>query len=287
MDRSLMWLVVLIAVARCASSERSDTDCEPSIEGRRVDVSELPAATIQERLHAVERVNGLRAEVVERLFRQAGCGEGLRRLTAADSYPQNIVCSLSGHSDQRIVVGAHYDKVEAGEGAVDNWTGAALLPSLYESLRPSEREHSYDFIAFTAEEHGLVGSRGYVAQLSPEERSRIAVMVNMDSLGLGATNIDPDVSDRKAYCFFMASAASLGVPARSATASGLGKSDYWPFRLARIPAVSIHSITLESFRLLHTERDRLDAVKPEAYYQSYRLLAFYLALLDQGLSGGS
>ena len=81
-------------------------------------------------------------------------------------------------------MGAHYDRVSAGNGVVDNWSGASLLPSLYEAVKGQPREHTYIFIGFTDEEKGLVGSRFYVRQMMKQQVAATDAMVNMDTLGL-------------------------------------------------------------------------------------------------------
>lgn len=48
----------------------------------------------------------------------------------------NLICTLAGETASTIVVGGHFDFVARGWGAVDDWSGAVMLPSLYESLNP-------------------------------------------------------------------------------------------------------------------------------------------------------
>ena len=97
--------------------------------------------------------------------------------------------SLPGSTPQVIVVGAHFDHVSEGDGVVDNWSGASLLPSLFQSLMGSARKHTFIFVAFTGEEEGLLGSAFYVKQLSKDQLSNIEAMINLDSLGLGPTEV--------------------------------------------------------------------------------------------------
>jgi Zn-dependent M28 family amino/carboxypeptidase len=40
---------------------------------------------------------------------------------------------MPGESDSEIIVGGHFDFVDHGQGIVDDWSGVALLPSLYEA----------------------------------------------------------------------------------------------------------------------------------------------------------
>ena len=70
----------------------------------------------------------------------------------------NLICVLPGRSQKVIIVGAHYDHPEeGGDGVVDNWSGASLLPSLYRSVKFDPRQHSYIFIGFAAEERAKSG----------------------------------------------------------------------------------------------------------------------------------
>src|ERR1035438_1781217 len=61
----------------------------------------------------------------------------------------NLICALPGQADSRILVTAHTDHVAVGDGTVDNWSGASMLPDLYESLRAAPRRHTVVFIGFT------------------------------------------------------------------------------------------------------------------------------------------
>ena len=60
----------------------------------------------------------------------------------------------------------------------------------------------------------------------------------------------------------------------------MGDDDTHPFFSAQIPVISIHSLTQDTIRILHSERDRVDAIHFDDYYTSYKLAAYYLAYLD-------
>ena len=45
----------------------------------------------------------------------------------------------------------------------------------------------------------------------------------------------------------------------------------------------LHSITQETLSVIHTERDTLSAIRADDYYDSYHLIAEYLAYLDARL----
>jgi len=40
---------------------------------------------------------------------------------------QNVIVRLAGSSEETIVIGAHYDFVDRGCGAIDNWSGVAAI----------------------------------------------------------------------------------------------------------------------------------------------------------------
>src|SRR5262249_7073599 len=107
---------------------------------------------------------------LEELFRQAGCTDDrLTNQVVKSSKLPNVICMLPGGRDYTIIVGAHFDNRGAGGGIVDNWSGASLLPSLYESLSEEPRRHNFRFIGFTDEEKGLIGSAFYTKNLDKDE----------------------------------------------------------------------------------------------------------------------
>lgn len=115
----------------------------------------------------------------------------------------NVVAYLEGSNpettDKHIVIGAHYDHLGMGgirsssrkpdttaahNGADDNASGVAALLEIAEalSLGTATPSNSYLFIAFGAEEMGLLGSKHYVNNpLLPLEDIR--VMINLDMVG--------------------------------------------------------------------------------------------------------
>lgn len=267
----------------CAAPEKVDMSCmRDGYAG--ASVGQVAREEIERRLESLQSDDAARAAEIERLFREAGCEANLSRESFDGSDQPNVICLLPGRSATRIVVGAHYDKVDIGDGAADNWSGAALLPSLYQSLSGREREHSFEFIAFGAEEDGLLGSRAHVKALDAAARSQTLAMVNLDTLGLGALKVEKRASDPRLLCYMLGAQLLLDQPIELVNVDGVGTSDFAPFRDAGIPALSIHSIAQRTLRVLHTRRDTLDAIDRDAYYQGYRAIALYLGLLDSNLA---
>ena len=182
-----------------------------------------------------------------------------------------------------IIVGAHYDHVDAGDGVVDNWSGASLLPSLYESVKAEPRSHTYIFVGFTDEERGEVGSRFYAREMTKGQVAAIDAMVNMDTLGLGPTEVWASHSDKRLSSALVFIASQMKLTVNGVNVEQVGSSDSEPFAARKIPRITIHSLTQQTWdaRILHTSKDKFSVMQLDDYYQTYRLLSAYLALLDQ------
>jgi hypothetical protein len=211
------------------------------------------------------------------LFAEAGCATTNQPLGKRTG---NIICSLPGETPATIIVGGHFDFAERGEGIIDDWSGTSLLPSLYQALKTKPRQHTFIFVAFDEEERGLIGSSKYVEQLTTEQKSAISAFVNLECLGLGPTNVWVHRSSPALVASLDAIANAVHVALRGVNVERVGDDDTRPFFMAHIPVISIHSLTQDTLPVLHSVRDRLGAVQLDAYYETYRLVAFYLAYLD-------
>ena len=155
-----------------------------------------------------------------------------------------------------------------------------MLPSLLESLKSTLRRHTFVFIGFTDEEKGLVGSQFYVHELGKQGRREIRAMVNMDSLGTSPTKFELDRGDKTLARDLATVAANFKLPLSVVNVHRVGRSDSDSFQDARIPAICIHSVTNETWPILHSPRDQISAIHLDDYYDTYLLLRAYLAYLD-------
>jgi hypothetical protein len=239
-------------------------------------------SAIEAHLKSFSTNNKVREALIRTWFAESGCKDAnLSEQSLERKLPPNVICVLPGETDEIIVVGAHTDHVdEYGDGVVDNWTGASLLPSLLYSLSGQPRRHTFVFVGFAAEEKGLVGSAYYADHLTAEQRGRIEAMVNMDSLGLGPTEVWASHADQALLDALASIAAASRLPVSGVNVDNLGTADSESFARYHIPRVTLHSVTRETWPILHSWRDKLAAVKIDDYYNSYHLIADYLAYLD-------
>ncbi len=253
--------------------------------GQPVSVSygTLPQSEIERRLNAFEDSNAKREQKLLDLFRESGCTGNLTEQPVKHVKVPNVVCSLPGATDSIILVGGHFDFVNAGNGVVDNWSGCALLPSLYASLKFSPRRHTFIFIGFTDEERGLIGSKFYVSKMTKEDIEKIGAMVNLDSLGTSPTKVERDRGAGNLLDALGRVAAAMKLPVSIMNVHKVGRSDSDSFQDRKVPAISIHSLTQETFPILHSRRDQIDAIHLNDYYETYLLIRAYLPYLDQTL----
>lgn len=236
---------------------------------------------VQARLSRYKGNDRQREATLFKTFVEAGCpAANLSEQPVPKRKQPNVICVLPGNTADEIVIGAHFDHVPAGSGVVDNWSGASLLPSLFQSLVGSRHNHTFVFIGFTGEEDGEIGSDYYVKSLSSAELSHIKLMITIDTIGLGPTEVWVSRSDPKAVGLLNATAQLMKLPLIGVNVDGFGESDEEPFIKRGLRTITIHSLTNENKRFIHSELDTLSAINSHEYYNTYRLLAGFLSELD-------
>ena len=199
---------------------------------------------------------------IERLLKK---GENVRVRLKTDSYcadvhTANIVATLPGESKRKIVIGAHFDSWDMGQGAVDNGIGSAILYDLARLMKIYSPDNRYtvEFVWFNGEELGLWGSKKYVEMHASDD---IAVMVNMDMMGtptgFNAMGYDEFIP------FLKTIAGGLdGFELKSGVISQPGlSSDHQSFMLRGIPVLSLQAhLDEEMGKYYHEMGDTFDKV---------------------------
>ena len=234
-------------------------------------------AVLMERLQAGEVSNKQRQATIAGLFKQVGCDPAMQPV---DRWSANVICELPGETRATIIVGGHIDFIDRGQGIVDDWSGASMLVSLYQALKSEPRSHTFRFVGFTQEERGLIGSSLFVKKLASDRLSEIRAFVNLECLGLSGPKIWIHRSTPALIENLMRIANAIHVPVEGVNVDRVGDDDTHPFFNRKVPVISIHSVTQATLPILHSYRDNMRAIHPDAYYDAYRLVAFYLAFLD-------
>jgi carboxypeptidase Q len=240
-------------------------------------------AQVQESFASVPCKEKERLPAVRALFEKMGAAPGevaVEKYKGAD----NLVVTLKGTGPGNIVIGAHYDFIDDGCGAVDNWTGIVAMAHVYRTVRQFGIHKTVQFVAFGNEEKGLVGSRGMVKAIAKEDLPNYCAMINIDSFGMAQPFVLRNISSNKLTALVEERAAVLKVPVNKVTISG-ASSDSEAFLERRIPAVTLSGLGLEWETVLHSKKDQLTAVNHTSVYLGYRLALATLASVDAAPCG--
>lgn len=192
---------------------------------------------------------------------------------------ENLVVRKQGASTESVVVGAHYDKVSDGCGAIDNWTGIVALAHLYATLKDVPLHKTIIFVAFGKEEKGLIGSRAMVDSIAKDQLGQYCAMINIDSLGLSAPQVLDNASSKKLRELAAGVAKEMKMPFGHASV-GSADSDSSSFVRKKIPALTIHGLNNEWASILHSHKDQTSKVNPVSVYLGYRLALALVNSLD-------
>lgn len=237
-----------------------------AVQVRRTPCAKVFPASVTTLFAAEEQINTSRKPLSYELPHTAATLETHIRFT--ESPTSNLIGMVKGTDPalQRefIVVGAHYDHLGMGDensrattsepaihyGADDNASGTAGVLELAERLSANPPKRSVVFMAYTAEEKGLLGSKHWVSTPTlPLEN--IVAMVNMDMIGrLKDNKLNVHGVGTSPAWTTTISAATEGTGLNvSTTSDGFGPSDHASFTPKKIPV-------LHFFTGLHTDYHR-------------------------------
>jgi Zn-dependent M28 family amino/carboxypeptidase len=172
---------------------------------------------------------------------EAGSGSGRNARIAVDASTdpgesQNVRATLGPDTDSVLLL-AHYDAHDLGEGALDNGCGVAVLLGVVRALATLELDCRVDVAAVGCEEIGLLGSQSLA---KAEGTDDIRAVVNIDGAGR--------FRDLRAYTHASGSLRTLVEEVGDQTAQPVGVvetphaySDHWPFLRRGVPAIQLHS----------------------------------------------
>jgi Zn-dependent M28 family amino/carboxypeptidase len=237
-----------------------------AVEETRSDFSEVPCKAQD------------RPQAVKTLFEKMGAAPSD---ILVDKYGnvENIIVRKQGTTGETIVIGAHYDKVADGCGAVDNWTGIVTVARLYGSLKDYQSRKTILLVAFGKEEGGLIGSSAMVRAIKKVNLGQYCAMINIDSLGLSGPQVMDNASTKKLRILVGELAKEMNMPFAHAAIGG-ADADSSSFAARKIPAVTIHGMTNDWRKILHTRKDQASQINPDSVYQGYRLALALTQRLD-------
>lgn len=173
----------------------------------------------------------------------------------------NTVGEIRGsrYPGQVVILGAHLDSWDLGEGTTDNGAGSAVVLEAARIIAKSglKPQRTIRFVLFSGEEEGLLGSRAYAAAHQREADSIQAVLVVDNGTGMivGQALQGRD-QDSTLWRNLLAPVASLGA---SAVRSGnKGGTDHLSFIPYGVPGWNFDQVSRGYGHTHHSQVDTFD-----------------------------
>lgn len=192
---------------------------------------------------------------------------------------QNVIGYVKGthYPDSFIVFSAHYDhlgrmgKDSYFPGANDNASGVAMLLSLAQHYKQNPPKFSIAFIAFGAEEAGLVGSKYYVEH-PLFALAQIKFLINMDILGTGDEGIKVvnATEHKKEFDALVKINSERNLLTSVQSRGKAANSDHFPFSEKGVKTFFIY--TLGGIKAYHDIYDRSQTLPLTKFEEVYNLL---------------
>jgi Iap family predicted aminopeptidase len=250
-------IAILLPLPSAASHARQGSESRVStLEQTQEDLQKIPCQP-KKRLNAVRD-----------LFAKMGATSSDASVEKSGG-AKNYVVRREGTGPGVIVIGAHYDFVKEGCGAIDNWTGIVVVAHMYRTISHMKPAKTVLFVAFDQEERGRVGSRAMVLSLLKTGKSNYCAMLNFDSFGMGKPFAIQGESSLKLVHLGVELADGMQVPFSQKEISGF--SDALSFQKQGIPAITLSGLSDGWAGILHTYKDQQNAIDTASVFVGYRL----------------
>jgi hypothetical protein len=187
----------------------------------------------------------------------------------------NTVGEIPGEkADEFVVVGAHLDSWDLGQGTTDNGTGSCVVLETARLLARSgvKPKRTIRFVLFTGEEEGLHGSREYVKRHKDEMPKTSVALVHDTGTGKvlgfglqGRAAIQPILEKE------LVSLKAVGFT--GVTLLSLNGTDHQSFEAVGVPGFACAQ-DMDEYRLTHhTQADTFDKAKEPNLIQGAQVIA--------------
>jgi hypothetical protein len=183
----------------------------------------------------------------------------------------NIIATLPGRMDPEhvVIICAHYDSKVRPEtlapGADDNASGTAAVMEAARTLSSTPFDFTVKFIAFSAEEWGLYGSRHY-AQEARQRGEQIIGVLNIDMIGYvdrAPEDVDVAVNEASDWLFSRFNSAAATYAALQSLKhvdASTARSDQLSFWAQGYPALVATADLPVTSPYYHTPADEFDTL---------------------------
>jgi len=225
---------------------------------------------------------GARAHVRVNAATETGTSRNVVGALGPEGGTERAPAASSESGDDAVLVLAHFDAHDVGEGALDNGCGIATVAAAARALVAMDLPRPVRVAGVGSEELGLVGSRALAERT---DLDGVHAVVNVDGAGrFRDLNVLAHGSEAMAD-LAESLLGDLGHPADVSTRPH-PYSDHWPFLQAGVPVVQLHSKNPDASGTwdrgwTHTRADTRD----KADRRTLREHAMVLALLVAEVAG--
>jgi hypothetical protein len=188
----------------------------------------------------------------------------------------NTVGEIRGSDkpDEYVVLGAHLDSWDLGQGTTDNGTGTSVVLEAARILAKSgvRPRRTIRFVLFTGEEQGLHGSRAYVKKHQDDMAKTSMALVHdtgtgrVIGIGLQGRAVVKPILEKE-----LVALKELGVT--EIDLRGMGGSDHMSFERAGVPGFAVRQDPAEYRFSHHSQSDTLDKAHEADLIQGTQVMA--------------
>ncbi|MBX7102434.1 MAG: M20/M25/M40 family metallo-hydrolase [Gemmataceae bacterium] len=176
--------------------------------------------------------------------------------------------------DEFVIVGAHIDSWDLGQGTTDNGTGTSVVLEAARLLAksPTKPKRTIRFVLFSGEEQGLHGSKAYVQRHEADLAKTSAAVVHDTGTGrivglslMGRDALVPVMNSE------LACLKELGVT--EINARTMGGSDHQSFEAKGVPGFMFRQDPAEYRLTHHSQSDTLDKAREPDLVQGAQVMS--------------
>ncbi|NIJ55578.1 M28 family peptidase [Dyadobacter arcticus] len=199
---------------------------------------------------------------------------------------RNVIATLKGKSDEKVIIGGHLDSWDLATGAIDNGIGSFAVMDIARTFKALKvkPEKTVQFVLFMGEEQGLLGSKHFVSELKKSGAiDKVSYMMNLDMTndpkGINAFGRD-EMND-----FFTSVGTAIhhvDATYKNETVNRAGlHSDHQPFMLEGVPIAGLSgNLAPGVLQCYHADCDNFSLVNKEQLESTVRIATMYLYALS-------
>ena len=237
--------------------------------GRNYDIAPIPAAFVSSESYGM----------IWRLVQRGPVELELNITNSIGDKPvevYNTVAEIRGSEkpDEIVILGAHLDSWDLGEGTTDNGTGSMIVLEAARALQKLglQPKRTIRFVLFSGEEQGLVGSRAYVAAHKDELPKISGALIHDTGTGrVVSISLMRNYQDREVMDNVVAPLHSLGL--LEISERWMTGSDHASFEEAGVPGFFCVQDPAQYFETHHSQADTFDQAQEADLVEGAQVMA--------------